>query len=572
VTRSVRRRELPPSLPDFGALDPLLSRVYAARGIRDAAELRLDLGGLIPVGRFAGLEPAVDLLCRHRAAGGRVLVVGDFDADGATSTAVMLRGLRAMGFPDVDFLVPNRFEFGYGLSAELVRVARERDPGLIVTVDNGVSSVAGVAAARAAGIDVLVTDHHLPPDELPAANAFVNPNMVDEPFPDKCLAGVGVAFYLVAALGRRLCEPAAARRIAAGLLDLVALGTVADVVPLSRNNRILVEQGLRRIRCGRCAAGITALLEAGRRLPARAVAADLGFVVGPRLNAAGRLEDMSVGIRCLLTDDEAEARRLAAQLDELNVARRDIEADMQAAAMASVAALDLDAGGSLPAALTLHADDWHAGVVGLVASRVKESVHRPVVAFAPDRDDLLKGSARSIPGFHIRDALAEVDRRRPGLIEGFGGHAMAAGLTIQRAGIEVFRATLEQVAGSMLGPEELTRVLLTDGELPPDDMTLETAQRLRTAGPWGQGFPEPRFEGEFAVCAMTVMQGKHLKFRLRPRTADGAGREVEAVAFHQAERLASRRPRALRLVYRPDVNFFRGDASLQLIVEHLEPV
>jgi single-stranded-DNA-specific exonuclease len=570
VTRSVRRRELPRSLPDFGDLDPLLTRIFAARGVRDAGELGLDLGGLIPIGGFAGLGPAVELLCRHRAAGGRILVVGDFDADGATSTAVMLRGLRALGFPDVEFLVPNRFEFGYGLSAALVRVARERDPSLIVTVDNGVSSVGGVAAARAAGIDVVVTDHHLPPDELPAANAFVNPNMLDEPFPDKCLAGVGVAFYLVAALGRRLCDPARARSVAAGLLDLVALGTVADVVPLSRNNRILVEQGLRRIRCGRCAPGITALLEAGRRLPARAVAADLGFVVGPRLNAAGRLEDMSVGIRCLVSDDVADARRLAAQLDELNLARRDIEADMQAAAMASVAALDLDVGGSLPAALTLHADDWHPGVVGLVASRVKESVHRPVVAFAPERGDRLKGSARSIPGFHIRDALAEVDRRRPGLIEGFGGHAMAAGLTIPRAGLEVFRATLERVAGATLGPDELTRVLLTDGELRPDEMTLETAERLRTAGPWGQGFPEPRFEGEFAVCSTTVMQGKHLKFRLRPRTSGGETREVEAVAFHQAESLGSSRPQALRLVYRPDVNFFRGDVSLQLIVEHLE--
>ncbi len=571
MTRSIRRRELPGTLPEFG-VDALLARIFAARGIRRADELDLELARMIPVGRFAGLGPAVELLCRHREAGQRVLIVGDFDADGATSTALMVRGLRALGFPAVEFLVPNRFEFGYGLSPELVALAREREPDLIVTVDNGVSSVAGVAAARAAGIDVIVTDHHLPPEALPDANVFVNPNMADEPFPDSALAGVGVAFYLLAALGLQLGDSARARTVAAGLLDLVALGTVADVVPLSRNNRILVEQGLRRIRCGRCAPGITALLEAGRRDPARTVAADLGFAAGPRLNAAGRLEDMSIGIRCLLTDDPAEARRLAARLDELNRERRCIEAGMQSAALEAVAALDLDDEGRLPPALTLYAEDWHAGVVGLVASRVKDAVHRPVVAFAPDRDRHLKGSARSIRGFHIRDALAEVDRLRPGLIERFGGHAMAAGLTIPRAGLDDFRETLEKVAAAALGPEDLTRVLLTDGELAPAELTLETAARLRDAGPWGQGFPEPRFDGEFSVEAVTVMQERHLKLRVRPRTGSSAWPEVEAVAFNQAERLGPDRPASLHLVYRPDVNVFRGEARLQLLVEHFERI
>jgi single-stranded-DNA-specific exonuclease len=569
VKREIRRRALPSTPVDLGPVDPLLGRLYAARGVRAAGELSLGLGGLIPVGRFAGLAAAVDLLCRHREAGSRILVVGDFDADGATSTAVLLRGLRALDFPAVDFLVPNRFEFGYGLSPELVAVARERQPGLIVTVDNGVSSVEGVAAARAAGIDVLVTDHHLPPSTLPAANAIANPSLADEPFPDTCLAGVGVAFYLIAALGRRLSAPGRAREIAAGLLDLVALGTVADVVPLSVNNRILVEQGLRRIRSGRCAPGVTALLEAGRRVPARAVASDLGFAAGPRLNAAGRIEDMSIGIRCLLTDDAAEARRLAARLDELNLTRRDIEADMQATALAAVERLRAGGTDGLPPGLTLHAADWHAGVVGLVASRVKDAVHRPVVAFAPDGPDRWKGSARSIPGFHIRDALAEVERREPGLIERFGGHAMAAGLSLERTRLETFRETFEAVARDALTPEHLLRVLLTDGELRPEDLNLDTAERLRSAGPWGQDFPEPLFDGEFTLEHVRVMKDVHLKLTVR---AGGQGQPLEAVAFNQAAALASDRPARLRLVYRPDVNIYRGLSSLQLIVQHLEPL
>lgn len=573
MNRIIRRRALPAEIPAFGDMDPLLARIFAARGVSAADELQLDLARLVPVGRFAGLDEALALLVEHRERGSRILIVGDFDADGATSTAVMVRGLHELAFPDVEFLVPNRFEFGYGLSPELVEVALARKPGLIVTVDNGVSSVAGVAAARKAGIDVLVTDHHLPPDVLPRANVILNPNMADEPFPDKHLAGVGVAFYLIAALGRLLLPGGKSGGLAAGLLDLVALGTVADVVPLGQNNRILVEQGLRRIRAGRCVPGITALLEVAGRDPRRCVASDLGFAAGPRLNAAGRLEDMSVGIRCLLTDDPNEAARIARELDDLNRTRREIESDMQAAAMTALGGLSLDRAGELPCALSLYEPDWHPGVVGIVASRVKEAVHRPVVAFAPDGEQWLKGSARSIPGFHIRDALAEVDRTRPGLIARYGGHAMAAGLSLPRERLDEFRTLLANVASEALSPEQLTRVMLTDGELESPDLTLSTAARLRAAGPWGQAFPEPLFEGEFAVRSVRVMKERHLKLRVSPKAGPGGrGVEVEAVAFNQAEGIGERRPTGVRLVYRPDINFFRGIESLQLIVEHLEVI
>ena len=571
MKRVIRRRQLPGEMPALGDMDPLLARIFAARGVSKAGELGLDLANLVPVSRFAGLDEAVALLMAHRERGSRVLIVGDFDADGATSTAVMVRGLHGLGFGDVEFLVPNRFEFGYGLSPELVEVAVDRHPGLIVTVDNGVSSVTGVDAARKAGVDVLVTDHHLPPDELPRANVILNPNMVDEPFPDKHLAGVGVAFYLIAALGRLLLPDGKAGALAAGLLDLVALGTVADVVPLGQNNRILVEQGLRRIRAGRCVPGITALLEVAGRDPRRCVASDLGFAAGPRLNAAGRLEDMSVGIRCLLTDDPGEAARIARELDDLNRTRREIESDMQAAAMTALDGLSLDSAGELPCALSLYESDWHPGVVGIVASRVKEAVHRPVVAFAPDGEEWLKGSARSIPGFHIRDALAEVDRTRPGLIARYGGHAMAAGLSLRREHLDEFRTLLAGVADEALSAEQLTRVMLTDGELDGPDLTLQTATRLRAAGPWGQAFPEPLFEGEFEVRSVKIMKERHLKLRVSSSASAGTGRtDVEAVAFNQAETIADRHPTSVRLVYRPDVNFFRGIESLQLIVEHLE--
>lgn len=562
----IRRRDVPAGLRLEG-VPPLLARIYAARGISSASDLDLELRRMIPVGALEGSRQAVDLLISHHDRGSRILIVGDFDADGATSSALVYCALQGMGFRQVDYLVPNRFEFGYGLSRALVEVAAESDPGLIITVDNGISSIGGVAAARAAGIDVIVTDHHLPPECLPEANAIVNPALDRESFPSKNLAGVGVAFYLMAALASRLMDSAGARRLMADLLDLVAVGTVADVVSLDRNNRILVEQGLRRIRAGICRPGIIALLREGGRDPSRAVASDLGFCVGPRLNAAGRLDDISIGIRCLLSDSPAEARELSEALGRLNEERRVIEQDMQIEAMRAVDRLMLNDSGRLPGVLCLFDPDWHQGVVGLVASRVKDRVHRPVVAFAADGDAGLKGSGRSIPGLHIRDALAETDARNPGLIRRFGGHAMAAGLSLPADRLDAFRRALTQVVEARLDPALLTREILTDGGLEDTDLNLDTAELLRTAGPWGQSFPEPLFDDEFRVIDCRTMKDRHLRLRVR---LAGGEREIDAVAFNQAERLRGSRPARLRLVYRLDVNDFRGVRAPQLVVEHMQ--
>src|SRR5215472_5400353 len=435
--RVVRR---PPSAAQLAELHPVLGRVYAARGVRSAAELDTSLVRLLPVGTLEGIPRAVELLLRHR--GGRVLVVGDFDADGATSSALMVRALRAMQFAAVDFLVPDRFRFGYGLTPEIVTVAASQQPSLIVTVDNGISSHAGVAAARALGVDVLITDHHLPGAQLPDASVIVNPNLTGSRFGSRALAGVGVAFYLMAALARELGAEGTTRAGAvrvADLLDLVALGTVADVVPLDSKNRVLVAQGLKRIRAGRCAAGITALLEIAGRAGTDLTAADLAFGVAPRLNAAGRIDDMSIGIQCLLADDDASAQRLAARLDALNEERRAIEARMQQEALAAVRRL-ADPGPDAPqrSGVCLFDEGWHQGVVGLVASRVKERVRRPVIAFASADPATLRGSARSVAGVHIRDVHDSIAARHPGLISRFGGHALAAGLTLERARLDEF--------------------------------------------------------------------------------------------------------------------------------------
>ena len=561
----IRRRPVPAD-HSLGDLDPLLARIYASRGIESLEQLDLDLRRMVPVGRLECSRVVVELLIEHRERGSRILVVGDFDADGATSTALVVRALRGMGFHNVDFLVPNRFEFGYGLSRPLVEVALRSAPALIITVDNGISSVAGVKAAREANVDVIVTDHHLPPNVLPDANAIVNPSLGGESFPSKNLAGVGVAFYLMTALAGRVLPPAAAREMMADLLDLVALGTVADVVALDRNNRILVEQGLRRIRAGRCSPGIIALMQEGKRDPGRAVASDLGFCVGPRLNAAGRLDDIAIGIRCLLAERLTEARDLAEVLGRLNDERRTLERQMQIQALRVVDSLSLEESAHLPGVLCLFDEKWHQGLVGLVASRIKDRVHRPVVAFAADGEARLKGSARSIPGLHIRDALAEVDVRHPGVIDRFGGHAMAAGLTLGKDRLEDFSDALRQVVESHLDPATLRREILTDGSLEDQHLDLGTAETLRSAGPWGQAFPPPLFDDEFRVRDIRVMQERHL--RMRVCRVEGE-REIDAVAFNQSEQLRGCRPGRLRLVYRLDVNDFRGIRSPQLFVEHL---
>ena len=573
MTLTVVRRTVPAGADELGAdLHPVLRRVYAARGLRARAELDPALERLAPVGSLDGAEAAARLLLQH--ARGRVLVIGDFDADGATSTALMLRALRACGFAAVDFLVPNRFEYGYGLTPEIVAIAAERAPTLIVTVDNGISSHAGVSAARARGIDVLVTDHHLPGSDLPEANAIVNPNLPGNRFASGALAGVGVAFYVCAALQRIMRAdgtfPADAAGVAS-LLDLVALGTVADVVPLDGNNRILVAQGLARIRAGRCVPGITALLAVGRRAPAELVASDLGFAVAPRLNAAGRIADMSVGIRCLLADDADEARELASQLDALNAQRREIEADMQLQALAAVRALREEFSGVQRAGVCLFDAGWHQGVVGLVAGRVKEQLRRPVVAFALADERNLRGSARSIPGVHIRDVLEAVATREPGMLEKFGGHAMAAGLSLPRAHLDRFARAFDAEVARAMAQGAVSDAIETDGELSDEQIALPLAEALRAGGPWGAAFAEPLFDGVFEVRGQPrVLAGRHLKFQVAAREGRGG---FEAIAFNSVDPQRPAPPPAgrVRLVYRLGTNDYQGERRLQLVVEHILP-
>jgi single-stranded-DNA-specific exonuclease len=553
-------------------LHPVLGRVYAARGVRSAEELDNSLERLLPVGTLEGLPAAVELLIAHRS--GRILVVGDFDADGATSSALMVRALRRFGFAAVDFLVPNRFEFGYGLTPEIVALACTRTPSLIVTVDNGVSSNAGVAAARAAGIDVLVTDHHLPGSELPQANVIVNPNLPGSRFGSRNLAGVGVAFYVMAALRRRMEElglTGSATPGVAPLLDLVALGTVADVVPLDINNRVLVAQGLKRIRAGRCVPGIRALLSLAGRGRSEATAADLAFAVAPRLNAAGRIDDMTIGIQCLLEEDEARAQVLAARLDELNQERRAIEAKMQEEAQAAVRVLaEPVAGARERNGVVLYDGSWHQGVVGLVASRVKERLRRPVIAFALAGDATLRGSARSIPGVHIRDVLDAIAVREPDLISRFGGHAMAAGLTLERGHLDRFALAFDAEVKRWMAGVSAADAVETDGELTQEEIALETAQALREGGPWGQAFPEPSFDGVFSIRNARVIGERHLKMWVEvPR----GGRSFDAIAFNHVPKDAQFVPPEglAHLVYRLEVNEYQGERRLQLLVDHLLP-
>ncbi len=581
--KTLRRRDVPEGaealLPRVPAV---LRRVYAARGVREPSELTLALSGLLPPSGLQGIGPLAAVLADAVQAGQSILVVGDFDADGATSTALVLRALRRLGATRVDYLVPNRFEYGYGLTPEIVAVAATRAPDLILTVDNGVTSVAGVDAARALGIRVVVTDHHLPGACLPKADAMINPNLPGDTFASKALAGVGVAFYAMAALRGELRargwftadrpEPNLAE-----LLDLVALGTVADVVPLDRNNRALVAQGLARIRSGRAAPGILSLFAVAGRDPRQAVASDLGFAIGPRLNAAGRLDDMSLGIECLLTDDPRRAREWAERLDELNRERREIETDMQARALEQLGPLLAARGwsegqvSSVPEALVLFDADWHPGVIGILAGRLKERLHRPVIVLAQEGEEgegLLRGSARSIPGLHLRDALEVVDARHPGLILRFGGHAMAAGLTLHREALESFTRCFTEVVRESVEEADLQGVLLSDGELAAEDITLELAQQLREGGPWGQHFPEPLFDGVFEVAeCRAIGHGRHQRLVLTP--PGEPERRFEAVLFnHREDELPG--GRFWRVAYRLDVNVFRGSSRCQLVLEHVE--
>jgi single-stranded-DNA-specific exonuclease len=554
-------------------MHPVLQRIYGSRGIRSPAELDISLERLHPVSTLEGIDAAVDLLLGHRV-GGRILVIGDFDADGATSTALMIRALTAWGFASVDFLVPNRFEFGYGLTPEIVELAATRGPTLIVTVDNGISSIAGVAAARSRGIAVLITDHHLPGVEIPDANVIVNPNLPGSRFASRALAGVGVAFYVMAAVKRRLdterLTPSGAPGVAE-FLDLVALGTVADLVPLDVNNRVLVSQGLKRIRSGRCVSGISALLDIASRRSADLTASDLAFAVAPRLNAAGRIDDMSIGIRCLLANDMIEAQTLADRLNEFNLERRSIEARMQADALAAVRRLR-DPGPHMlrRSGVCLYDESWHQGVVGLVASRVKDRIRKPVIAFALAGEAQLRGSARSVSGIHIRDVLDSIAARQPGLISKFGGHAMAAGLSLGLERLDEFARAFDEEVARWAARGAGADAIETDGELSVPEIALETARALRAGGPWGQAFPEPCFDGVFTIRKSRVVGERHLKMWVEvPRT----GRSFDAIAFnHIDEPMSFTAPEGeVHLVYRLDVNEYKGERRLQLLVDHVLP-
>jgi single-stranded-DNA-specific exonuclease len=563
----IRRREAGAFADPGGRLHPVLRRVLAGRGVHspEAAEYRL--AALLEPNRLGGMDRATALLAEAIASDRPILVVGDFDADGATGSAVAVRGLRMLGARRVGFRVPHRMRHGYGLSPALVDEIGVDEAELILTVDNGVASHAGVARAHERGIRVIVSDHHLPGATLPAADAMVNPNLPSDDFPSKALAGVGVVFYLLLALRARLRLQG---RFATGpepdlraLLDLVAVGTVADLVPLDYNNRVLVDAGLRRIRAGRASSGVAALLEVAGRDPRRITAADLGFAVAPRINAAGRLDDMSVGIACLLSDDPDQARELAGILDGINRERRALQKDMLEQADAAVAGLDLDPAGDGPVGLCLFRDSWHPGVVGLVASRMKDRLHRPVVAFAPGEDGALRGSARSIPGFHVRDALAEVDAAHPGLIERFGGHAMAAGLSLRLSHFEAFVGHFDAAARRVLDAATLARVVLSDGPLDPDDYGHELACALRDAGPWGQAFPEPLFDEVFEVCDYAPMGQGHLRMLVR---AEGMREPVTAMEFGHYD--GTSLPDRLHLAFQLEPDEWRGRRAARLLVRH----
>ena len=559
-------------------LNPLLRRVLRQRGISSAIELDLGIGNLLPPDDMLGIEEAVDILLSQLHKQGKLLIVSDFDADGATSCALAVQALKSMGFAHVDYIVPNRFEYGYGLTPEIVELAKKKNPDFIITVDNGISSHDGVLAAQGYGIGVVITDHHLPGSELPPADAIVNPNQGGCDFASKSLAGVGVIFYLMLALRARLRKqgwfeqenlPVPNMSV---LLDLVALGTVADVVPLDQNNRILVNEGLRRIRAGKTRPGILALLEIARRQKENLVASDLGFAVGPRLNAAGRLDDMSLGIECLLSNSYSDAFSMALQLENLNSDRKLIEAEMREEAFTSLEKFSLNEE-KLPAGLCVYEETWHQGVIGILASRIKEKYHRPVIAFADVTDKRaknkeLKGSARSIQGFHIRDALDAIASQHPGLISKFGGHAMAAGLSLDKDCLPEFSRAFARYADERLGEDELNARIVTDGEVSIDKFSLDTAQALVDAGPWGQGFPEPMFDGLFKVRDQRVLADKHIKMVVSPADSELL---LDAIAFNVEP---DRRPcegALLRLVYRLDVNTFRNVKRMQLMVDQFAP-
>ena len=562
----LKARSVPPRIQwqlEQQGLHPLLARLYAARGIQTRTELDYDLKSLLPPALLTHAADAAVLLADAIEAQAKILIVADYDCDGATACAVGIRALRAMAYDsgaEIDYLVPNRFTYGYGLTPGIVDLAATKSPDLIVTVDNGIASLDGVARANELGIAVLITDHHLPADELPAADCIVNPNQLGCNFPSKCIAGVGVMFYVMLALRAELRERGwftdqRKEPNLGALLDLVALGTVADVVKLDRNNRILVNQGLKRMREGKLTPGLRAIFRAASREPAKATSLDLGFIVGPRLNAAGRLSDMSLGIEALITDDETRALNIAQQLDTLNRERKSIESDMQDQALLHLESLETSDG----AGVCLFDPNWHQGVIGILASRIKEKLHRPVFAFARGDDGELKGSGRSIPGLHLRDALDLVSKRAPGLLIRFGGHAMAAGATIREADFPRFRELFTQTVDELLSPADRTRTLETDGSLEAAYVTINTVNLLENEV-WGQGFPAPIFEDEFVVESQRILKEKHLKMRLRK-----GEQRLDAIQFNFSTAPGAR----IRAAYRLAINDYNGVQTPQLMIEHL---
>jgi single-stranded-DNA-specific exonuclease len=578
VSIIVHRKVDSPELNFSGSVHPLLQKIYKQRSISAAEDLELGLKNLLTPEKFKGMDVAVTLLARALEEQQRVLIVADFDADGATSCVLATNVLKQFGLKNIEYIVPNRFEYGYGLTPEIVQVGKSLKPDLIITVDNGISSVEGVEVANSLGISVLITDHHIAPDILPAAQAVVNPNQLGCDFPSKCIAGVGVIFYLMLALRSRLRKDGWFKKSnlkepnLADQLDLVALGTIADVVALDRNNRILVYEGIKRIKAGKTRPGIEALLRVSRRDARRLKSSDLGFSVAPRLNAAGRLEDMSTGIECLLTNSENEAYLLALQLDSINQDRKQIELDMREQAFQSLEHLVIETD-NLPAALCLFDERWHQGVLGIVASRIKDKFNRPAIAFAQvDTVDSevveLKGSARSIQGFHIRDALDAVATQNPGLITKFGGHAMAAGLSLAKDNFDSFSRAFNDHAKKLLSEDQLRAVVLSDGPAEPEWLTLETANVIESAGPWGQEFEEPLFDGRFNLIEQRRLSGNHLKMVLSPK--QDAQRVVDAIAFNVSEEdWPSEKVTEIEIVYRIDANEFRGTETLQLKVEQI---
>ena len=567
----VSRRTVPDKLPELVSCSLLLQRIVASRGILSAKELSSALKDLHPVGSLNGIDEATTRLLEALKTQQRVLIVGDFDADGATATALSVRALRSFGFDDVNYIVPNRFEYGYGLTPEIIDVAAPYKPHLIITVDNGISSVEGVDYAAKLGIDVIVTDHHLPGKRLPAAVAIVNPNQVGDPFISKNLAGVGVVFYLMLAFKQTLMKQGYFSQNQLPIpnivqwLDLVALGTVADVVVLDTNNRILVEQGLRRIRSGQCSQGILALLRLAKKDYQQTCSQDLGFVCGPRLNAAGRLDDMSIGIECLLTDSASTAMKLAAELDAMNSTRRELEADMKQSALALLDSLVLDSE-SLPPIICLFDEEWHQGIVGIIAARIRERYYRPCLVFAPGADGEIKGSGRSIPGIHMRDVIDRVATLHPKLVEKFGGHAMAAGLSIRTEDYQAFQRAVTDVVAGLTNAAMFKEEILSDGPLVEDYYQLDIAQELAQSIPWGQGFPAPLFDDEFEIIGKRVLKQAHLKLQLRPLSQQAI---IDAIAFNVDMEKWPEIGGKIHLLYQLSVNEFNGIRSLQLIVQRL---